>query len=162
MLLWAKKKLQLMNDSLVQLPLRRTRRHWTDHLLLHFHATSVMMSCAPPVVAPSLVLSQNLKTLAWLASRWNNPLDVDAWPHTVFIRSSVLIHKPTNLLHLVLIHKPTNLLHLVLRPKPKNHHGDFEAQITKPSTLVLRPKPRNSHSSFEAEPLTNCHHRFCG
>jgi hypothetical protein len=30
-----------------------------------------------------------------------------------------------------------------LRPKSRNHHSDFEAQITKPLTLVLRPKPRN-------------------
>jgi hypothetical protein len=27
---------------------------------------------------------------------------------------------------------------LVLRPKPRNCHGDFQAQITKPSPLVLR------------------------
>jgi hypothetical protein len=49
---------------------------------------------------------------------------------------------------------------LVLRPKPRNHHGDFDAQITKPSTLVLRPKPRNHHCGFEAKPLTNYRYRF--
>jgi hypothetical protein len=32
---------------------------------------------------------------------------------------------------------------LLLRPKPINHHGDFEAQITKPELPVLRPKPGN-------------------
>jgi hypothetical protein len=32
---------------------------------------------------------------------------------------------------------------LILRPKPRNHHGDFEAQITKPELPVLRPKPGN-------------------
>jgi hypothetical protein len=33
--------------------------------------------------------------------------------------------------------------HLVLRPKPRNHHGDFEDQITKPELPILRPKPGN-------------------
>jgi hypothetical protein len=32
---------------------------------------------------------------------------------------------------------------LVLRPKPRNHHSDFEAQITKPELSVLRPKLGN-------------------
>jgi alkanesulfonate monooxygenase SsuD/methylene tetrahydromethanopterin reductase-like flavin-dependent oxidoreductase (luciferase family) len=32
---------------------------------------------------------------------------------------------------------------LVLRSKLRNHHGDFEVQITKPELPVLRPKPRN-------------------
>jgi hypothetical protein len=36
-----------------------------------------------------------------------------------------------------------NIARLVLRPKPRNHHGDFEAQITKPQLLVLRSKPGN-------------------
>jgi hypothetical protein len=44
--------------------LRRTRRHRTDRILLLFHATSTMMSCAPLVIAPSPVLSQNWETLA--------------------------------------------------------------------------------------------------
>jgi hypothetical protein len=55
------------------------------------------------------------------------------------------------------ITKPSTL---VLRPKPRNHHSDFEAQITKPSTLVLRTKPRNRRSGFEAKPLTNHRNRF--
>jgi hypothetical protein len=40
---------------------------------------------------------------------------------------------------------------MVLRPKPRNHRGNFEVQITKPSTLVLRPKPRNYRGDFEAQ-----------
>jgi hypothetical protein len=82
-------KLQLMKGSLVRIPLRRTRRHQTDRLLLHFHMISTMMPRAPHVVAPSLVLRQNLETLALLASRWSKPLDIDVCPHTIFIRSSV-------------------------------------------------------------------------
>jgi hypothetical protein len=81
-----------MKGSLVWLPLH--------HLWLHFHATSMMMPRPPPIVAPSLVLRQNWETLAWLASWWSKPLDVYACPHTVLIRSSVLRHKPTNLLPL--------------------------------------------------------------
>jgi hypothetical protein len=49
---------------------------------------------------------------------------------------------------------------LVLSPKPRNRRGDFDAQITKLSTLILSLKPRNRHSGFEAKPLTNYHHRF--
>jgi hypothetical protein len=50
--------------------------------------------------------------------------------------------------------------HLVLRPKSRNYCGNFEAQITKPSTLVLRPKPRSCHIGFEAKSLTKRRHRF--
>jgi hypothetical protein len=32
---------------------------------------------------------------------------------------------------------------LVLRPNSRNHHGDFEAQITKPELPILRSKPGN-------------------
>jgi hypothetical protein len=83
----------------------------------------------------------------------------------------------------ILRRKPTNIPHLVLRPKLRNHRGDFEIQITKPSTLrlglkprnrhdnfdvqiikpltlVLRPKPRNCRSGFEVKPLTNYRHQF--
>jgi hypothetical protein len=42
--------------------------------------------------------------------------------------------------------------HLVLRPKPRNRHGDFEAQITKPTLPVLRPKPGETvATSFESK-----------
>jgi hypothetical protein len=47
-----KGKLHLMNGSLVRVPLRSTRRHRTDRLLLHFHVTSTMIPRAPPAVAP--------------------------------------------------------------------------------------------------------------
>jgi hypothetical protein len=33
--------------------------------------------------------------------------------------------------------------HLILRHKPRNHHDDFEAQITKPKLPVLRSKLEN-------------------
>jgi hypothetical protein len=98
-------------------------------ILLHFHATSTMMPLAPPAVAPPPGLRQNWETLARLALLRSKPPDVDAYPHTVFICSSVLRRKPTN------------LLHLVLRPKPRNCHSDFVGQITKPYLQILRPKP---------------------
>jgi hypothetical protein len=58
-----------------------------------------------------------------------------------------------------------------LRPKLRKYRGDFEAQITKPSTLVLRHKLRNRHDDFEAQitklstlvlspKLRNCHDNF--
>jgi hypothetical protein len=49
-----------MKGSLIRLPLHRTRCHRTDHLSLHFHMTTAMMPCAPPVVAPSPVLRKKL------------------------------------------------------------------------------------------------------
>jgi hypothetical protein len=67
---------------------------------------------------------------------WSKLPDVDACPHTIFIYSSVLRRKSTN------------LLPLVLRLKLRNHHDDFAAQITKSLPLVLRPKPGNPHFSF--------------
>jgi hypothetical protein len=100
MLVWAKRKIYLMKGSLVQLLLHRTRRHWTICLLLHFHVTSAMKPHAPPTVTPSPVLGQNWETLARVASQWSKLLGVDACPHTVFIRSSVLRHKSINLLPL--------------------------------------------------------------
>jgi hypothetical protein len=53
---------------------------------------------------------------------------------------------------------------MVLIPKPRNHHSDFEAQITKPELPILRQKPENPPppwfcgstkkptASFEAKP----------
>jgi hypothetical protein len=37
---------------------------------------------------------------------------------------------------------------LVLRTKPRDHHSDFEAQITKPELSVLRPKPGNPRPTW--------------
>jgi hypothetical protein len=133
-----------MKGSLVQLPLHRTRRHRTGHLLLDFHVTSMMMPRAPPDVAPPPVLRQNWETLARLASQWSKSLDVDACPSQRFhplIGFEAQTYKPP--------------LTSFWGPKPRNRCGDFEAQITKPSTLVLRHKLRNHCSGFEAKPLTN-------
>jgi hypothetical protein len=106
-----------MKGNLVWLPLRCTRRHQANHFLLHVHVTSAMMPRAPPVIAPSLVLRQNWKALAQLASRRIKPPDVDVCPHIVFIYSSVLRGKPTNLLPL-----------------------GFKAQTKKPSWWFWGPK----------------------
>jgi hypothetical protein len=95
-----KRKLHLIKSSLIRLPLRRTRCHRTDCLLLHFHTASAMMPCAPHAIAPSPVLRQNWETLARLALRWSKPPDVNACTHTVFICPSVLRHKVTNQLPL--------------------------------------------------------------
>jgi hypothetical protein len=92
--------LQLIRGSLIWLSLCLTQRHRTNHLLLHFHATSVVMPRVPSAIAPSLVLRQNWETLTRLASRRSKPPNIDACAHIVFIRSSVLRCKPTNLLPL--------------------------------------------------------------
>jgi hypothetical protein len=50
-----KGKLHLMKGSLVRLPLRCTRRHWIDSLLLHFHVHSfpapASLICTPNLVS---------------------------------------------------------------------------------------------------------------
>jgi hypothetical protein len=113
----------------------RTRRNRTNHLLLHIHAPSAMMPRAPHVVASSPVLRQNWKTLAQLASRRSKPSDVDACPHTIFIGTSVLRRKPTNLVPLGFENQ-------------RNHRGGFVSQITKPQLSVLRTKMGNPSEWF--------------
>jgi hypothetical protein len=107
-------KLQLLKGSLVWLQLRHTRCYRTDCLSLLFHATIMMMPRAPSTIAPPPVLRQNCETLARLASWRSKPPDVDTWPHTIFIRSSVLRRKLKS------------LLPLVLRVKLRNRRGAFE------------------------------------
>jgi hypothetical protein len=121
-------KLQLMKGSLVWLSLSRTQRHQIIHLLIHFHVTSMMIPRGPPVITPSLVLSQNWETLSWLALWWSKPPDIDVCPHTVFIRSLVLRHKPTNLIPL-----------------------GFEAQTKKPSWWFWATNHQTIDLGFEAQ-----------
>jgi hypothetical protein len=129
-----------MNGSLIWLSLRCTRHHRIGHLSLHFHTTSKMMPHAPPIVAPLLVLRQNWETLALPASRRSKPLDFNACPHTIFIRSSVLRRKPTS------------SSHLVLKVKSRNCHDDFEAQIKKMSWWFWGPNHQTIVTGFEAKP----------
>jgi hypothetical protein len=124
-----KGKLDLMKGSFVRLPLCRTWHHRTDHLLLHFHATSTMMPRAPPTVAPSLVLRQNWETLAWIASWWSKLPNVDACPHTVFIDSSGLRRKPIDLLPL-----------------------GFEVQTKKPSQWFWGPNHQTVNLAISKQP----------
>jgi hypothetical protein len=121
-----------MKGSLVWLPLCCIRCHQTDLLLLHFHATSVMMPHASPTIAPLPVLWQKSETLARLASRRSNPSDVDACPDTIFICSSVLRHKPIN------------LLPLGFEAQTKKQSKWFWGQTTdKPSPPILRLNQKN-------------------
>jgi hypothetical protein len=139
-----------MKGSLVRLPLCRTQWHRTKHLLLHFHATSMMMPRTPPFVAPSPVLRQNWDTMARLASRRSKPPDVDVCHHTFFIHSSVLRHKPINLLPLGFVAQTKKssqwfwglnhqTVDLGFEPQTKKLSHWFWGQTTnKPSLVVLR------------------------
>jgi hypothetical protein len=124
-------KLLLLKGSLVRLQLSRTQRHRTNRLSLLFHTTSAMMPHAPSAIAPLPVLRQNWKTLVLLASRWSKPPDVDACPHTVFIRLSVLRSKPTNLLSLGLEAKTKKPLWWFWGPNHQTIDFGFEAQTKK-------------------------------
>jgi hypothetical protein len=96
---------------------------------------------AAPVVAPSLILRQNWETPARLAH--------DEASHWILMR----VLTPSSSAHRFCGTNRQTSSHMVLRPKQRNCHGDFEAQIVKPSALVLRPKPRSHHSGFENKPL---------
>jgi hypothetical protein len=120
-----------MNGSLVRLSLRRTRHYRTDRLLLHFYTPNAMMPRQQSTVALLTILRQSWKPLPWLMSRWSKTLDINVYPHIVFICSSVLRHKQTN------------LLLLILRPKPRKYRSDFKVQSIKLFPPVLRSKPGN-------------------
>jgi hypothetical protein len=137
-----------MKGSLAWLPLRRTRRHRTDRLLLHFHATSIMMPHKPPIATPPSVLKQNWEILAWLASRWSKLPDVNACPHTVFIHSSVLRHKPTNLLPLGFEAQTKKLLCWFCGSYHQTTATSFEAETGKLERVVLRPNRKNRSHCF--------------
>jgi hypothetical protein len=143
-----KGKLHLMKGSLIQLSLCHTRRHRTDYLLLHIHETSVTMAHAPPAISPSPVLRQNWETLAWLASQQSKPLDVDGCPHTVFIRTSVLRHKPTNLLPLGFEAQTKKLSQWFCGSNHQTAAVGFEAQTGKPERVVLRLNHKNCSHQF--------------
>jgi hypothetical protein len=146
-----------MKGSLVLLPLLRTQHHRTNHLSLHFHATSVMMPRAPPVVAPLLVLRQNWETLGWLASWWSKPPNVNTCPHTVFIRSSVLRHKSTNP-HPTWFWDPNQeAVGMILRPKSLNCRPWFWGPNQETIIVDLRPNHwQTTAIGFEAK-LENPH-----
>jgi hypothetical protein len=151
-----------MKGSLVWLLPLRTRRHWTDHLLLHIHATSTMMPRAPTTVAPSLVLKQNWETLAWLAS-WRSKLpDVDACPHTVFIHTSVLRHKPTNLIPLGFEAQTKKPSWWFCWPNHQTATVSFVAQTGKPERVVLMPNHKNHSDQFWGQTGRNPSEWFWG
>jgi hypothetical protein len=122
-----------MKGSLLRLSLRRIRHHRTNHLLLHFHVTSVMMPRALPAIASSPVLRQNWETLDRLALRWSKPSDVDVCPHTIIIRSSVLRRKTNKLSPLGFEAQTNKLLQLFWGLNHQTVDLGFEAQTKKPS-----------------------------
>jgi hypothetical protein len=100
---------------------------------------------------PSLILRQNWETLAWLALHRSKPSDVDTCPHTVFICSSVLSHKPINLLPLgfeVQTMKPSQWF---WGPNHQTVDLCFEAQTKKPSRWFWGPNHKTIATSFEAK-----------
>jgi hypothetical protein len=105
-------------------------------------ATCTIRIAHPPV------LRLDWKTLAQLASWRSKPPDVDACPHIVFIRSSILSQKPINLLPLSFEAQTKKSLQWFCGP---NHHT---------VTPVLRPKPGNLSEWFWGQ--TTRTHRFWG
>jgi hypothetical protein len=79
---------------------------------------------------------------------WSKPPDVDACPHTVFICSSVLSHKLTNLLPLGFEVQTKKLSRWFCGPNHQTADVSFDAQIEKSKRVILRPKHKN------------CNHRF--
>jgi hypothetical protein len=133
-----KGKLHIMK-GFIWLPMRHTRHHQTDRLLLHIHETSTMMPHAPSTIAPPPVLRQNWETVAQLASRWSKPLDIDVCSHTVFIHSSGLGRKPTNVVPLGFEAQTKKPSWWFCGPNHQTIAIGFEAQTGKPDWVVLRP-----------------------
>jgi hypothetical protein len=155
-----------MKGSLVWLPLCRTRCHWTDRLLLHFHATSVMMPRAPPTIAPPPILRQNWKTPAQLASRWSKPPDVNTCPHIIFIHWSILSHKPINLLPVGFEAQTKKPSRLFWGPNHQTIDLAFGAQTKKPSRWFWDPNHQTNATGFGAKPenprFSPLPHVWCG
>jgi hypothetical protein len=110
------------------------------------------MPRAPSTAAPLLVLRQNWKTLARHASRQSKPSDVDACPHTVFIRSSVLRRKPTNLLPLGFVVQTKKSSQWFCGPNHQTAAVGFEAQTGNLSEWFWGQTTRTIATDFETKP----------
>jgi hypothetical protein len=117
----------------------------------------MMMPHTPPAVTPSLVLRQNWETLAWLASQWSKSPDVDACPHTIFIRTLVFKRKLPNLVPLGFEAQTRKLSWWFCGPSHQTTAANFEAQTRKPEWVVLRPKHKNHSHRFWSQ--TGRNHR---
>jgi hypothetical protein len=76
------------------------------------------------------------------------PPDVNACPHTIFIRSSVLRCKLTNLLPLGFEAQTKKPSQWFCGPNHQTTAADFEAQTGKPERVVLRPNHKNRSHQF--------------
>jgi hypothetical protein len=125
-----------------------------------------MMPHALPVVTPSPVLRQTCETLARLASQWNKPPDVDACPHTVFIRSLDLRWKPINLLPLSIEAQTKKPSRWFWGPNHQTVDLGFEAQTKKPSRWFWGLNHQTITTGFEAKPenprFSSPPHVWCG
>jgi hypothetical protein len=103
-----------------------------------------------------------LETLARHASWWSKPPDVDVCPDTVFIRSSVLRCKLTNLLPLGFEAQTKKLLRWFYGPNHQTTATSFEAQTGKPEQVVLKPNHKNRSHWFWGQIRRNCRPWFWG
>jgi hypothetical protein len=123
--------------------------HQPIRLQLDLDAASAMVSLAPLVVTPLLVLRPDWETLTWLTSTWSKPLDLDACPTPSPSRrfwgatdksSPPWFWGPNQeTIAVILRPKSPNYSYQFWGPKQKTlHHLDFEAQPRNPPP-VLRP-----------------------
>jgi hypothetical protein len=102
--------------------------------------------------APPPILRPDWENLAWLASRWSKPLDLDACP-TPSSSSSSFVTQPTN-------HSPLGFeaqIKILSRwfwgPNHQIIAAGFEAQTEKPEATGFEPKPGESvELGSEAKP----------
>jgi hypothetical protein len=99
----------------------------------------------------SYTKKQNWENLAWLAWWWSKPQDVDACPHTVFIHSSVLRHKLTNLLPFGFEAQNKNPSWWFWGPNHQTIDLGFNAQIKKPSRRFYGTNHQTTTAGFEAQ-----------
>jgi hypothetical protein len=114
------------------------------------------MPCAPPAVAPSPISRQNKETLAWLALRRSKLSDVDVCPHSIFICSSILRRKPTNLLPHSFEAQTKKLSWWFWCPNHQTVDFGFEVKTKKPSQWFWCLNHQTIATGFETKQGNSC------
>jgi hypothetical protein len=109
-----------------------------------------MMSCAPPVVAPPLVVRSDCENLARLASRWSKPSDLDTCPTSSFLHQFC---GATDKLKPAWFWGPNKeIVTVILRLKSSNHSCQFWGPNRETVTLGFDAKSRKLSPPGETVP----------
>jgi hypothetical protein len=146
-----------MKGSLVRLSLRHTWCHQTDRLSLLLHAPSVMMQCAPPVVAPSRVLRQKLGNLSQTCFTMKQAIGCRRVP-SHRLHSLISFESQTDKPFPTWVWGPNQeTVVVILRPKSPNHRPLFWGPNQARVVVVLRSNHWQTVAiGFEAKLENSC------